>query len=282
MKHAIFISFDDRHFLYAKSCLRSLEQNYPTHPDILALYDGENPEVFAFLKGIQKIIICPPSHLKLLNLKDINLGVVNSPQVFNRYILWTTQFDDYENILHLDVDVLILKPLDELFEKNDFFAVCDFSPTYSIFKNTCQDLAKVKQMLLNDHIHLQDYPFDMLNAGVFMIPKRFRNKRHFKHLWTITEKYNDFMMFADQSAISLWCHQNKIHFSADIRFNFQLSFLSYPEVYYKLIMKDIEILDDIHILHFARYKLESHHFKRLSRLFYSLTCITNLHKSYTG
>lgn len=119
-----------------------------------------------------------------------------------------------------------------------------------------------------------------MNAGVFAIPKKFRNNKSFEKLWELTTKYNNFMMFADQSAISLWCHFHRIHFSNDIRFNFQVSLFNYPIIFYSEVMKDINILIDIHILHFARCKPDTILFKTLLKVCHCFTDVANIHKLY--
>ncbi|MBA4054101.1 MAG: hypothetical protein C0490_05255 [Marivirga sp.] len=274
MKNAIFLSFDDSHFGYAKMCLRSLQANYPNHPIILCYYNGNDFHVMKFLKLIDNIKIFH-GRRDFLNLDGINLGVVDSRQVFFRYMLWSNEFDDYDTILHLDVDLVILKPLDEIFQHKEFFAVCDFSPYYSIFKNESYASPALEGLLLNDKIQLRQYPYNMMNAGVFLIPKSYRTNVNFNLLWEITRKYNDHLMFADQSAISLWCFSQNINFSNDIRFNFQCAFFHYP-IMSHADFKSIEILRDVFVLHFARYKPDQLLFKRLLNLCQSFVELSKL------
>lgn len=274
MKNAIFLTFDDHYFGYAQMCLLSIQANYPGHPKILCYYNGTDLLVKDFLKSIDNIEVFS-YRADFLNLNGINLGVINSPQVFNRYMLWTSEFDEYDSILHLDVDVIVLKPLDELFEHKDFFAVCDFSPYYSVFKNECYSSSVLGSLLVSDKIQLRTYPNNMINAGVFLIPKSYRTGMNFNLLWDITRKYNEYLMFADQSAITLWGFSRNIRFSNDIRFNFQCAFFHYPIMAHE-DFKDIEILRDVYILHFARYKPDSLLFKKLLNLCQSFVDLSKL------
>jgi lipopolysaccharide biosynthesis glycosyltransferase len=273
MKHAIFIAFDDLYFAHARRCLQSLERNYPNHPEILVCYDGIDGNVFAFVQTIRKARVFPPDP-GLLSPEGIDLGVVNSPQVFIRYMLWDEVFMDFENILHLDADVVVLKPLDALFAENDFFAVCDYSPSYSIFKQDCLNNHILLDLLQEDNIMLAEYPHDMMNAGVFLMPRRYRSRKNFERLWDLTRRYNDFFMFADQSAISLWCHARSLWFSDDIRYNFQCAFFQYPI----LFLEDLSpVVRDIHIFHFARYKPGSVFYRNLEEMCKSFLNVSDAH-----
>lgn len=234
--NAIFISFDDKHFHFAKSFLFSIKANYSNHPLILANYNGKSNSILTFLQAID--------NLKIINLREsysYEIGHMPSTIVFQRFNLWTDQFDDYDNILYLDVDIIILSSLDYLFNKDDFYIFSDHSPYAKIFRQ--QDSPEIVDMLKEDNISIPCTIDSMANSGVFLIPKKYRTPMYYQKLIAIAEKYHRYVAFSDQSIISLWCLSENIVFHAEYENNCQIRFFYY---------KDICIaIDDIRILHFS-------------------------------
>ena len=263
MKNAIFITFDDAYVEYAKNFFRSIELNYPNHPEIIISYDGKKPSVLNMLSKVKNSKILPFIN-NFMDLNGISLGRVNSPKVYYRYILWTSEFDEYDTIIHLDVDILILHPFDELFLQAVFFGVMDLTPGgLTLFKTEFYKNKKLKNILLEDNLFIPAQEIVMMNAGVFVLPKKYRTPEQFELLWSITKRYNKFTDFADQAAISLWCHCNKIVFSSNIAYNFQLSFLANPFVFFNQITGNKLSAHDVKIAHYTWWKTETVFYKTL-------------------
>jgi lipopolysaccharide biosynthesis glycosyltransferase len=158
---------------------------------------------------------------------NININVhhksVPSKMVYFKYLLWTDKFNEYDNILHLDVDTIVLSPLDDIIGCPEFFIVRNNISFKEIqilsknkaYKDTVEDTLKSYNLRCPD----QD---DMVNAGVFVIPKRYRKKRYLDSLINITNDFNTLLVYADQSALSLWCLKNHINPNSDYRYNFQM------------------------------------------------------------
>ncbi len=266
MNHAIFLVFDDAYCQPAIACLKSIEANYPGHPRILACYDGNDDAVLAFLASVRNLERVPyePDDARL---EGISLGVVNSPKVFYRYRLWSERFDAYDDILHLDVDTLVLKPLDALFGRDAFFAVSDHSnPGYRVLRSEARHDPQLVQRLAEDQLFFPDGQDEMINAGVFVIPKRYRNRAQYEKLWELTRRYNDYLLFADQSAISLWCHYNQIPIATDYRFNFQAWFFYSDAFFYDGFFGPGFSVDDIHLLHFSSWKHHGAYYQHFAAL----------------
>ncbi|MEO5976059.1 MAG: glycosyltransferase [Chryseolinea sp.] len=245
MNNGIVLMFDDGYFKYARLCINSIKDNYPKHPEILVFYDGNDPKKIAFLKRKNNLRIMhyEPNYEKSIGLKmkGLNLGIADNYKVFFKYLLWTDVFSAYDNLLHLDADTMVLKPLDQLFKTNEFFAVdngYDF-----LFNQHMAKSPKLMRMLREDKIEYVDQKIQMMNAGVFMIPKRYRNGKQLTRLLELTKRYNRHMRFGDQSGISLWCHVN------DISFNqlFQYNFAGY---YYTNLIENFDY-SNIHVFHFS-------------------------------
>jgi lipopolysaccharide biosynthesis glycosyltransferase len=85
---------------------------------------------------------------------------------------------------------------------------------------------------------------DMCNAGVLMLPAVVRSAEKLACLISITERYDPFVRFADQSAISLWCKKNDLQYCPDYEYNFQVHLFSCPE------LRNYNF-EDIRVLHFS-------------------------------
>ncbi|MEO6523837.1 MAG: glycosyltransferase [Mucilaginibacter sp.] len=276
MRNAIFLTFDDHYLKYAFVCLNSIKENYPNHPEILIFYEGQDAFV---LKSIDAIPNCNIIQFNLEFLKEYNIKLTDwtTSKVLIRYILWTPQFDEYDNILHIDADTIICKPLDEIFSNTDFFAVKDYTPFgFSGFKKEFSSNKVLQKMLAADNFPFSPSECSMLNAGVFVIPKKYRTKAHFEKLLELSKKYSFYANFADQTIISLWCHYNLIDFSENLRFNFQMCFFNNLS-FFRGISDFEEIISDIHICHFTWWKPES---KMYKAFLISINCFQTINYQY--
>jgi len=266
----------DEHYTdYARICINSIKTNYQNHPPILVFYYGDNESALAPINRIPGVEVIRWTNdldkLIGLNIAAAKLGVVTYSRIHYKYLLWTNFFDSYDNVLYLDVDTLVLKPLDAIFTQEEFFAISDYttSPDYRLFYPAFADDATLLGLLHKDNLFFPGGRNDMINAGVFMVPKKRRNEMCLRSLLEITHTYNDYMMFADQSAISLWCHYNNIPIQKKWIYNFQVNFYN----------QDFNTLkhEDIHIIHFswckpdsplfATFQVKFEHFFEMYRLF---------------
>ena len=244
--NAIYISIDRNYERYARACFNSIERNYPKHPIVLVHADDLSDEFTRYVSTLNNFTIVNPP--KGGSYK--NLGPVNNPIVYNKYKLWSSVFCEYDSILHLDADTLVLKPLDRLFEE-EFFIVDDCS------KLTLQTILRpneeAQQLLKDNNIDIDVFNQPtMANAGVFVISRKYRNKTQFNSLLELTKQFENHLNYADQSAISLWCYKNKIPISSRLSYNYQSPFF-----------KDAEknrSLDSISVLHFTAKKPDTINF----------------------
>lgn len=272
MENAIVIMFNDGYFRYAKVCIESIKENYPAYPVILAFYDGRNSDILNYLGAVEKLKICPyePDYRQSIGLNTdiLNFGVVNDYRVYFKYILWTNHFAAYDKVLHLDADTMVLKPLDHLFSTDEFFIVSNHYD--DIFYNDSFDDGTLQLQLEEDGL-TKEHKDNMANAGVFVIPAKYRTPEYLRSLLEITCKYNRHLKLADQSAISLWCHINRIPVSNQYQYNFQGYF-------YTGVLNDFDYTN-IHIMHFAAgWKPESPLFQAVHQI---ATHFLQVHKKYS-
>jgi len=245
MNDAIFLAFDDAYSLYARACLNSLRANYPSYPQLVVYYDGSSTEVHEFLKSFERTTIVTDSDLPTME-DDFTLGEVNTKAVYFKYLSWNKRFAEFRNVLYLDADTLVLKPLTSLLEAKEFYAAPnhDSLPSVRIFDPTKLSDPQLLSQLSKDKLATLSGMDDMCNAGVLLIPTKYRTSEHFNQLMDITRCYNRFLQYADQSAISLWCKLNGIEYSNDFSFNFQSVHFGCDD----LCGYEFEA---IHILHFS-------------------------------
>jgi lipopolysaccharide biosynthesis glycosyltransferase len=257
MRNAIFVAFDDMHWHYAMNCFNSIRDNYPFHPDILVYYNGFRKERIAWLKGQAwlKLFLNPELPKDLIAYK-YHKDVV-SDMVYYKYLLWTEQFDNYDNILHLDVDTIILSSLNELFEKTDFFVVKNnlYFKELQVLDTNKDNRAILKLRLSNVGLNFPQQG-DMINAGVFLIPKKYRTPEYYNTLLNITRVFLPYLKYADQSALSLWCMLHNIKPSEDYSYNFQMPlFNKFLVPRYKstgsIFSFKKDILNSIRIIHYS-------------------------------
>jgi lipopolysaccharide biosynthesis glycosyltransferase len=273
MENAIVIMFNDGYFRYAKVCIESIKENYPGHPAILAFYDGDDGDIISYLSAVDKLKICAyePDYQQSIGLNTgiLNLGVVNDYRVYFKYILWTDHFAEYNNVLHLDADTMVLKPLDHLFSTDGFFIVSNHYDDL-FYADSFED-GTLQVQLEEDGLAIAQKD-DMANAGVFMIPRQYRTPEHLAALLETTYRYNRHLKLADQSAISLWCHLNNIPISRQFQYNFQGYF-------YTGVLNEFDYTN-IHIIHFAAgWKPESPLFQAVYQI---ATHFLDVYKKYNN
>jgi lipopolysaccharide biosynthesis glycosyltransferase len=98
-----------------------------------------------------------------------------------------------------------------------------------------------------------EYPenqWAMCNAGMFMIPKKYRTSVYFNHLIKIEKKFFHWIKYEDQSILTLWCQYFNIPISNEVKYNFQTTFETLKHIDSK----------DIKIVHFSGIKPDKEEF----------------------
>jgi lipopolysaccharide biosynthesis glycosyltransferase len=162
-----------------------------------------------------------------------------------KYLAWSELFEPYDNVLYLDVDTLVLRPLDEMLSTAEFLIIPDneIRADARVFQVAEYANSQLLELLHEDGLPLFDQREDMCNAGVFVIPKKFRTNQHLRQLLNIRQRYDRFFAHADQSVISIWCRLNAIRYTPRFDFNFQQAMLN----------SDIKGYDEnnVYIIHFS-------------------------------
>ena len=222
-KNAIFMVFEKQYLDYGIACLGSIISNYNDYPDILISYEEDDP------KGLERILNFPRTQKIVLDnidaqIEGLDLGSLNSKEGVLKFFAWSPTFEHYDKVLYLNTYCLVFGSLHHLFESNDFYIISDLpinALISRIFKPGYQNDSELDRLLKEDGLTHELVQQKMANAGVIMIPPRFRTNKNWIELWQIFKKYNKYLLLGDQSAISIWCALHDIQVKNEYENNFQ-------------------------------------------------------------
>jgi lipopolysaccharide biosynthesis glycosyltransferase len=145
-------------------------------------------------------------------------GRVDPHVFYARLLLWTDYFRDFGNILHLDVDTLILDPLEDLVAVDEFVMVLEehTEPDYLFLDH--RDPALLT-LLEEDSIKIDAHRG---NAGVFLLPPQWRGAQEYREILRLLSRYREHLKWADQSLLNLWMLHRGIETSWNSSWNYQL------------------------------------------------------------
>lgn len=234
--HTIATVVDDRYYKYIIPWLNSIIRNYPAYPHILIYYTNLNKDQLEYLSSFERI------SLREINLEKNAIGPTTdrmSSQAYAKYLYFLD--NKYDKILHIDPDALVLKPLDELFNYNDFFSViCINTTTLRKIKSISRKIILKAMLLQNGLVQNSRY---IMNTGVLLIPQKYRTKENYDYLVYLTKRYFKYLKHWEQSVINMWMWKNNIRPTDKIEFNYQARFFQMPD-------KKMPI-SDIYIMHFV-------------------------------
>ncbi len=240
--NGIFISINRNFLETLKVCLLSILQNYPNHPDIILCHTDLIQKELRELLQITEKIIPIKNNLEPQEIWPImwHLPVSIDPKVFYaRFLLrkWGI-FNNYNNILHLDADTLVVGNLDQLMSKNIFYAIEEaYQGEDKIFKDH-NDIQLQKQ-LYRDNLVIGN---KASNGGVFLLPPEYRTPEHYHDIISLLSWYAPYIKRADQSILNIRMYKNNIPIQKDFTYNFQHRLLEHA--------KNNAIADKASIIHF--------------------------------
>lgn len=246
-ENAIVVTVDSDYFQRLCLFLRSLEQNYPSHPDVVICYQGITTRRRSLLKESFSNII-------FLNIDNQEFsqgpgmqhkeGLSEKEVFYSRIILWTDLFSEYNTILYLDVDLVVLAPLDALFETSSFDIAPDSyqGPDPVLYADQSE---KWLPLLEGDEI-ADRAGRPAANAGVFAVARPYRTREQLQRLEYIIERYGPYFAWGDQSMFNIWMWMNDLTPNLDYRFNFQARLFEQN--------RKIDAFSEARILHFNGYR----------------------------
>lgn len=241
-KNCIFISANKSFLELLKICLFSISQNYSNHPDIILCHTDFTNIDLQELSAIASRIIPIQNTLDSFEIWPIMSHLPNDtdPKTFYaRFLIrkWWI-FEGYENVLHLDADTLVLKDLDALMDRDDFYVVKEaYTGDDKIFKlHSDPDLLR---QLDQDGIVIWDMA---INGGVFLVPREYRKKKYYDELISLLSSYRPYIQRADQSILNIRMYKNHLPIQTQFDYNFQ----------HRLVENQVYdwLISDAHILHF--------------------------------
>lgn len=240
--HVIAVTLSANYFPILLRFLDSLVEAYPQHPEVVVCQKGFSPERIEYLG----------SHYHRVRVRDMrSLQFPRGPGMLGRHYddvdafyarlsIWSDAFDNYENVLYLDIDAVITAPLDKLVASSEFLAFEEScSKSHGAFVE--DQTGKLAKLLEEDGFRA--HASTSANAGVMLIPRRYRTESQFSEICRLLERYGPFLLLGDQSLINLWMAKNDLRVSPDVRYNYQVRFL--------LQGRKKEYYHEVHFLHMA-------------------------------
>jgi len=188
--------------------LQSLRLTYPEHPPILVMLSGSSPKGLARKLKMQPRTYFAQAKLppEFIGPKMGHLPSYINPEVFySRLLLWTSVFDQFDKILFLDADTLLIRSVGEIFDNDQFYITRD------VYEGPCGIVddadAQVQGMLKDDGVNL---PLIGANGGVFLLPLKYRTGQYRESLFAILARYRPHLKWADQTLINIWMASHKI------------------------------------------------------------------------
>jgi lipopolysaccharide biosynthesis glycosyltransferase len=220
-RHAIVMTTLANYYSLLLLSLDSLQRNFPGHPEVTIFQKGFSADQIGYLVARYERLrvldltgrkfVCGPTMLSR-NYKD--------PEVFYaRFLIWTPLFEEYDHVLYLDVDTMVMQPLDSFFSQDEFLCFAESytgSQPYFYSEND----SELKRLLAEDGFG--QLPLPPANAGVIVVPRRYRSAGQIQELQRLVDRYARHLIWGDQSLINLWMARNGLLPIHDFRFNYQV------------------------------------------------------------
>ncbi len=139
-------------------------------------------------------------------------GIYSHPSFFAKFYLFKPFFKQWQNVVYLDGDILVRKPITELAKARGFFASIDMSPsnlshqfTYPQFEP--QTWNEQKHLLFIELVSRFDLKEISFNAGVLVFSSDVIEKNTFEMLQPLTLRYSEINKYGDQAILNLYFYR---------------------------------------------------------------------------
>lgn len=264
----IVVAINQRFFEHLKALLGSIFTNWPNSPDIIVYAHPDlSSDSLSYLCKFKKIILKKyvPEDLKYHQLVHQNKSHFKSKEFIDTgYFslqLFSDDFNAYRNLLFLDADTLVLKPLDELINRKSFF-ICGALNRRLIPYLNVKNAQPVKSLLIFYWLlkllqfGILPRPFISANSGVMLIPEQLRGNQQEMELLRILRQFQS-VCSSDQEIILLYAMKMNLHVAKDYRYNFQLRFLNLLKQSPAKFPELSKAKRDIKVIHFNGPKPDS-------------------------
>lgn len=256
--HALLVTVDAAYAGILNLFLKCLQRYYPDHPRLIVCTSGWTPELFQpFCRQFPLLEWLDAADLRFPKGPPPvgHIPSMDRPVMYARWAALTSRFDAYDTVLYLDVDMLVLGPLDELFTADRLLAFEEAYPHRNtlVFRDPADE--RLRQMLVKDGLGDENWQA-AANAGVLALPRRYRTQEQLAEVERLAERYGPYLMWGDQSVLNLWLARNGLRPVRNFRFNYQVRLI--PE------RRERNVYADAKILHFNGQQGETLYLMALS------------------
>ncbi len=240
--HAVLVTVDTRYEGILRVFLRCLHRHYPAHPLVVVCTSGWTSQMcegfdreFPFIRWLDASTLRFPKGPPMRH--DASM---DRPIMYARWAAFSSAFDAYDTILYLDVDTLVLAPLDDLLAADGPLAFEEAYPHLDTLVFRDPEDTDLRELLRVDG--LGEWQWQVANAGVIALPRRCRRIEHLAEADRLARRYEPHLMWGDQSLLNLWLARNGLRPVHDFRFNYQVRLI--------LERREHRAYRDARVLHF--------------------------------
>ncbi len=242
-RSVVVLITDEDMFFATRRLIGSILRNWPEYPELVVFHSDLSSESVEFLDSVPRTrrvdlsvpgqMVGPAMHETLESKAEL---------FYARFLIWGEAFDEYDRVLYLDVDGLVLNSLDPLLEQ-DFYTCVNGSGRMRVFRDP--EDPDLQALLDADGIDLEG--FKTCNGGVMLLSARWRTREQLAKITEIVRRYRPYLRWGDQSVTNLWMYQNGLRSSEDTRYNYLLFLDAWKPGARRL-------LREVGFLHFAAFR----------------------------
>jgi hypothetical protein len=222
MKNLIYCVIDRKYYYLSLLFLKTLVRQYPDHPDILFHHVNLTDVQINRLERFDRVKCAKFAFNEFRNFPLMSAHAAAPHEaLYGRFNIWKNGYQSYDNVIFLDVDIVICGSISNLCEQRDFFIVRDVHYKLSNKEDSILidgSNRQAQELLAEDGISLPAYG---ANAGVFVVPQRYRTQSDFEELCRIGKRYEKHLRWADQSVLNLWALKHRFQFRDEYDYNLQ-------------------------------------------------------------
>ncbi|MFA5797702.1 MAG: glycosyltransferase [Candidatus Woesearchaeota archaeon] len=210
-KDAVITLADSHYVEQAKQLFSSIYHNARWKGDYILLTNGlcKEDEQWFITRGVIIEVVeefLTPEEKALLDTEE-----KLNPIMFLKFHLFKEKFKRWKNLIYIDGDVVVSRPIDYLSTIKGFHAVRDYAVSYAtplkyqyMERNEKIPIDKKKRQLIEELKEKMDFEKTAFNAGIFALNTDIITEHTFTELVQLTKKYLLISKYFDQGILNIY------------------------------------------------------------------------------